>query len=247
MGEGGVGDILVQFGVLLLHIPHKAGTAGGGEHPLLHQLLRLPVGHHVGPQGHLGHPAEAQLLQPGHQLTVGGGGKLARDGRGDDRIGLIAPVLPAPDHLDGVHDPGLVLNGAEGALVDAVAAGDTLVDVDGGLPVRPHGDGPGGTALLTGPLGLDDGAVLAGVQASAAGDALLVVDLGPVVDDPDGVLGAGVYAPGGQTAAAGGAHRDLGHRALVTGDGGAPPPPGGWPCPPPMAIFTRLLMMARSL
>ena len=68
-------------------------------------------------------------------------------------------------------------------------------------------------------LGLDDGAVLAGVDAAAAGDALVVVDVGPVVHDGDGVLGAGVDAAGGQTAAAGVTHGDLGDGALVTGDG----------------------------
>ena len=45
-----------------------------------------------------------------------------------------------------------------------------------------------------------------------------MVDGGLVVDDGDGLLGAGVDAPGGNTAPAGGAYLDLGHRTLVTGD-----------------------------
>ena len=214
-----MGDVLVQLGVLLLHIAHKARAAGGGENALLRQLVRLPVCHHVGAQGHLGHAGEAQSLQSGHHLAIFGGGELPGDGGGDDGVGLIAPVLAAPQHLDGVHDPGLVLNGPEGALIDAVAAGDALVDVDGRLLVRAHGNGPGGAALFAGALGLDDGAVLAGVDAAAAGDALVVVDVGPVVHDGDGVLGAGVDAAGGQTTPAGGTHGDLGDGALVTGDG----------------------------
>ena len=49
---------------------NEAGTAGGGEHSLFYQLLRLPVSHHVGPQGHLGHAGEAQPLQARHDLSV---------------------------------------------------------------------------------------------------------------------------------------------------------------------------------
>ena len=161
----------------------------------------------------------AQQLQAGHHLSVAGGGKLAGDGGGNDGIGFVAPVGGALNHADGVGDPGFVLNSAEGALVDAAAAGDALAYINGCLPVRPHGDGVDRAPLFAGALGLDNGAVLAGIQAAAAVDALLMIDLCPVIDDGNGIPGAGVDAAGGQTAPAGVAHRHLGHGALITGDG----------------------------
>ena len=218
-GGGGAGNQVLQIGVLLLDVTHEAGAAGGDQHTLLNQLLGLVIGNHIGAHGDLSHTVEAQLLQTGDDLTEGGRGELTGDGGGDDGIGLIAPVLGAHDHVDGVGDVGLVLDGAEGALVDAAAAGNALAGIDGGLLVGTHGNGLGGAALLTGALGLDDGAVLAGADAAAAGHALVVVDLSAVVDDLDGILGAGVDAAGGQTAAAGGTHGDLGDGALVAGDG----------------------------
>ena len=214
----GAGDQILHLRVLFLDVPHKAGTAGGAQHPLLHQLFRLPICHHISPQSHLGHSVEAQLLQSGHHLAVGGGGELPHDGGGQHGIGLVAPVLSTHDHVDGIGDERLVLNGAEWALIHTVPAGDALAHVNGCFPVRAHGDGLGRAALLTGPLGLENGAVLTGGYTSAAGDALFMVDTGPVIHNSDGILGAGMDAPRGQASPAGGPHGDLGHRTLVTGD-----------------------------
>ena len=218
-GRGSVGDVMLQLRELLLHEAHETGAAGGGQHALLHPLFRLSFGDHVAAQSHLGHTGKSQLLQAADDLTEGGGGELTGDGGSDDGVGLITPVVAAADHLDGIHDPGLVLNGAEGTLVDAAAAGDALAGINGGLLVGAHGDGIDGAALLTGALSLDDGTVLAGGHTLAAGDALAVIDVSAVVHDGNGILGAGIPAAGGQTAAAGGTHGDLGHGALVAGDG----------------------------
>ena len=205
-------------GEVLFHIVHKGGAAGGGQHSLLLQLTGLGLGGHVGAQGHLHHVVEAQHLQAGNHLAQVGGGELTGDGGRHSGVNVEAPLLCALEHLNGVHDKGLVHNGTEGALIDTGAAGGALGGIDKGLLVLAHGDGARLAAPLTGAGLLFNGAVGAGVDTLAAGDALLVVDLGLVVHNGDGVLGAGMDTAGGDTATAGGAHGDLGDGALVAGD-----------------------------
>lgn len=82
-----------------------------------------------------------------------------------------------------------------------------------------HGDGLGRASLLTGPLGLENGAVLTGGYTSAAGDALFMVRYRP--DDSQYVMASLGQAWTHRVARhprQEGPHGDLGHRTLVTGD-----------------------------
>ena len=219
-GGGGGGHLGHHVGHVTLHIGHEGRAAGGG-HGLAAPLVKLRglrLGGEVGPQGHLAHVIEAHLLQGGHHLA-GGAVELAHKGGGQDGVDVQAPLVRAHEHLDHVHDVGLVHNGAEGALDHALAAGDALAGVDAGLAVRTHGDCLDGTAPLAGTHVLGDGAVGAGGHALAAQHAFGVVDDGAVVLNADGALGAGLHAAVGDAAPAGGAYADLGDGALVAGDG----------------------------
>ena len=69
--------------------------------------------------------------------------ELAGDRRGGNGEYLVfCVVFRFPDYADAIQNIRFIGNGAEGALVDAGAAGDALVVVDGGLFVFAHVDRP---------------------------------------------------------------------------------------------------------
>ena len=219
-GGGGGGNLGHHVGHMPLYVGHEGRAAGGG-HGLAAPLVKLGglrFGGEVGPQRHLPHVVETHLLQGGYHLA-GGAAELAHEGGGQDGVYVQAPLVRAHQHLDHVHDIGLVHNGAEGALDDALAAGDALGGVDAGLAVLAHGDGIDRAGALAGTHILGNGAVGAGLDALAAQHALGVVDDGAVVLNADGPFGARLHTAVGDTAPAGRAHADLGDGTLVAGDG----------------------------
>src|SRR5699024_3011412 len=159
--------------------------------------------------------AEAHLRQGGAQLLGGvQGGELVDEGRGHQGVDPVAAV----EALDQLVDLALVGDGAEGAVDQALAAGDALgiVDLSAAQSVRVDGAHAAGSGAGT--LGLDDGVVGAHVHAAAALDALLLVDGGTAGLPDDGVLGAHLHAGVGQAALA--QVRDLDHLfgATVAGE-----------------------------
>ena len=131
---------------------------------------------------------------------------------------LVIPLLGALKHVHRLNNPGFVNQRTEGAGVGADAAGDALTGIHRGLLVAlPHGDGPGGAVALTGALVLHNSGIGTGRHASAADNAFLMVDHGLVVFNGDGPHRAGMPAPVGQTAPAGGPHLHRGDRTFVTG------------------------------
>ena len=207
-----------------LDVAHESGAAGGGHGALLghlfHQLLALGHRHQVRAQGRFDHRVEAQLLHAGDGLADLGVAELTGEGRGHNGIHLVILVaLALPDHVDHVHDEGLVLNGAKGALVDARAALDALLIVDGGRTLGADVDGLDLAGVLAGALAVDDRAEGADLRALAALHALGLVDMGHmVVVEGDGLALAHVLAAVGQAATAGARHLIARSRALIAGD-----------------------------
>ena len=143
---------------------------------------------------------------------------LADDGRGDDGIDTVAcVVLRLLKELDDVKYQAAVADGAEGALVDASAAGDALAVVDNRLVLVVDADGFHFAALHAGTFLGDDGAIGTGLGTLAAFDALGLVDDAPVVDNGDGVAWTNVLAGMHQAATACGSHHHAGSGALVAG------------------------------
>ena len=121
--------------------------------------------------------------------------------------------------MDGVQQKALVLNGAEGALIHARAAGDALAAVDVGHMVFALLDGLDLARALAGAHMVLNGAVGADGGALAAVDALVGVDVGVmVVVKGDRAARAGAGAAVRDAAAAVGADPVAADGALVAGD-----------------------------
>ena len=160
---------------------------------------------------------EAHLLEGGVELA-GLGGEEAVDGRGDEGDDLLA----LGDGVDHVGDLVALHDGREGAGLDALAAADALLVVDGDAAVVGLADGAHGAGVGAGQGHLDDGVVTADLGALAAVDAEVVGDRRAAVAHLNGVAGADVRAGARQAAAAHVRHHDLrfhARRAGVREDG----------------------------
>ncbi len=130
------------LGEILLHIVHKgrdsrtrpASPSPAARRPPPLRSYRRPAP----PPPRRGSPASSAPSPPAPASA--GANCPAMDGR-NGGVNPVAPPLRALKHLDDVHKKGLIHNGPKGALVNTGAAGDALSGIDGGLLVRPHGDG----------------------------------------------------------------------------------------------------------
>ena len=219
-GREVVADEGLEGGEALFDVADKGGAAAGGEEALFGELLGLGVGDHVRAKRRLHHAEEAQLLEARDHLTQLGIDKLAGDGGGDDGVDLVLLVaLALTDNMDGIQKEALVLDGAEGALIDARAAGDALAVVDMRHMVFALLDGFDLARALAGAHVVLDGAVGADGGALTAVDALVGVDVRVVVVvKGDCAARAGAGAAVGDAAAAVGPHAVAADRALVAGD-----------------------------
>ena len=215
--------MLHQLGEISLDVLDEGGAAGGGEQALLGQLASLGHSHHIRTQGGLDDVSEAQLLQTGDDLAQLGVGELRGDGgshHGVDLAGAaVLQTIALLQDLNGIHDEGLVGNGAEGALVHASAALDALGVVDLSGLILVHGDGLDLTSVLAGTLAVDDGGEGTYLGAGAALLALGLVDVGHVIPiEGQGTELTDVLATVGQAAAAGVGNLVAAYGALVAGD-----------------------------
>ena len=145
--------------------------------------------------------------------------ELRNDGGSDDRVDveIFVPVRLF-ENVDHFHDHGLIHDRAEGALIDARAAGNAFIVVDDGLFVLSHGDRLHFARIDARALLVYDRPVRAGLGAFAAFDALAFIHDRLVVDDLDGVFRADLLTAVHDAAAAGGRDEYAADRALVAGD-----------------------------
>ena len=215
-----VADVLLEGGEGFFDIGDKAGAAAGGEEALFSQLLGFLVGDHVGAESSFDHSKEAQMLERGNDLTNLHVHKLA--GNGGSHYGIYAVVLVVvafADQAQGVQQEALVLNGAEGALVYAGAAGDALAVVDMRYMILALRNGLHLACALAGANMVLDGAVGADAGALAAVDALVGVDGGVmIVIKADGTAGTDAGTAVCDAAAAVRTYTVAADRALVAGD-----------------------------
>lgn len=218
-GRGGGRDVFDQFGVAFFDEGYEGGAAAGGHDAFFFPLVGFFVEGDVGAEGGFDYLVEAEHFDGGDHLMEAAVATLAYDGGCDDGVDAVAGVvLGFAEDFDDVEDEGFVLDGAEGALIDAGATGDALVVVDHGRALLVDGDGLGFAALHAGAVLGDDGAVGAGFGALAAFDTLGFVDGGAVVDDGDGVFGADLGAGMHEAATAGGCDEHAAYGAFVAGD-----------------------------
>ena len=183
LGALAAGEVLGEFGVVVLAELDPAGGAGGDDRQLaavldaLDELVGLLHDGEVGAEVGVEDLVEAESSQGSGQLALHGGADgqaegLAQAGA-DGGSGLHDDVLGrVVDGLDHVVDAGLLIQRAGGAHGDALAAGDA-----GGL-AQAHLEGAGdvgGKAALVGADDADALGLFAGGDAAAAEDALGVV------------------------------------------------------------------------
>ena len=198
------------------------GRAAGGAHPFLfrrHLFQKVPGfldGAQVGAHRHFVDPGKAHFLHGFLNLfRVDPGAELSHKGGSHGGDHLVAPL----DGLDQLEDLALVGNGAEGAVDDALAAGDALVVVDGAAAQFVAGDSAHAAGGFAGTFLLDDGVVGTDLHALAALDALIRVDVAAAVVLVDGLFGADFHTGPGQTSLAAVGDPHLGPGAGVAGDG----------------------------
>ncbi len=214
-----VGDVVGQLGEGLADIGHKRRAAGAGQKALLGQFLRFGLRHHVRAQRRLDDGVEAQLLKAGDDLTQLGIGELAGNGGRHDGVNLIAGLGRFLEQLDRVQYERFVHDRAEGALIDARAAGDALFIEDRGRLVLVHCDGLDLAGVLTGTLAAHDGRIGADLGAHAALHALRLVDVRHMVlVEIERLFLTHIVAAVRQTAAAGLGDFIAAHGTFVAGD-----------------------------
>ncbi|CCX42320.1 unknown [Clostridium sp. CAG:1024] len=202
------------------NIAHERRAAAAREQTLFYKLARLLEGDHIRAERGLDHGMEAQRLDARNDLPELCVGELARNGGRDGGIhaeGIRLRALPEqPDHIENVR---FFRERAERALIDARAAGNALVVVDGRVAPLVHGDCADLTGVLAGALVVLDRAVWADACAAAAVDALFLVDDCLLVRvEPDRSARADVLAAVRKAAAAVLGHGVAAGGAFVTGD-----------------------------
>ena len=130
-GRGGgevVRHVARELGIAFLHEADERGAAGTGQEALFGELLGLVVRHHVRAESGLHCVVEPEFFDARYDLAQLGVSELAGDAGRHDGIDLVRGVaVRLFEHVDDVQNEGLVGDRAEGALIDARAAGDAFV------------------------------------------------------------------------------------------------------------------------
>ena len=167
---------------------------------LVEKVLRLLDRAEVGTERDLLDAREAQQLESLTQFAhISLATKLAHEGGGDGSDDLIA-MLDGPDDLS---DLALVSDGTKGTVHKTLTAAHALLIIDVGATVLIRADGmhaAGGGART---YMVVDGRVRADLSALSAFDAEVLVDMGLLVHERDGLLWAYLATRMGKTALAG--------------------------------------------
>lgn len=219
MGETELDTYFFRSGKFFLHEQYERRTARGRENALFLPFPRLVVQRDVRAERRFDHLVETEFADTRDDLLYFGVFELADDRGRDDRVHVVfSVVFGFFQNVDGLHDHGFIDDGAEGALIDARAAGNALVVVDARLFVFVHVDRLDLARSDARPLLRDDGAVRARLRAFPAFDALALVDDRLSVDDLNGVLRASLLTAVYDTAAAGRRDEHAPDGTFVAGD-----------------------------
>ena len=192
------------------------GAAGGchvvlfGRH-LFQEVLGFLNGTHIGTNGHFHNPGKSKLLHGGYQLA---GGDLAAELADESGSHQRDDFVTLQNGLDYLVDLALIHDGTEGTAYQTLTAGDALILIDDSTALVVGADGIHAAAGGTGTFQMNDGIVGACLGALAAADAFVKVNVGTVVPERDGVLGADLLAGTCQTVLA-----IIADLVLVTGTG----------------------------
>ena len=209
-----------QHREVLLNIAYERRAARAGQKAFFGKLFGFGRRNHICAERGFCDGVETEKLQSRYDLPQFCIGELAGDGRRDDCVNLIFLVVFAfLDVFYDVQNKRLVRYCAERALINARAAGNALVVVDGGFHIRPHGNGLDFAGLFARTAIVPYCAVRTNLRACAAFLALVFVDVGNVVlIEAYGPEFAHVLASVSQTAAAGVGNLVSAHRTFVAGD-----------------------------
>ena len=134
-------------------------------------------------------------------------------------IAMCDDAFPAPDRLNHVDSIDPRTDGAEGAIMDTVAAMNAFFVVNHADAVIGISDCADRAGFLAGTLHVYNSAVGAGFGAQAAGFAFCGINMHPGIAGSDGVKTAGIQAGLPETETADVGHEVFLDRAVVAGGG----------------------------